>query len=792
MVERISTPFAENGDQESIPDASIGTELSMDLGWSIAYDLAPTVPGYRTISRPQHNKLWNIVTANIKEWQDQTYPEWNILIDYSIGSRVFNGGMPYEKSKDNDGIGSEPGMSADWIAVNDNLIEERLLGPGAKIYRGSNGQYVQNGDVVPSENPPYTHLAVPINGKAEDVVMSPVSTGVISGLTELGATIGGNSVSFNYSRSKQFSSLSSAINSPYISNLDVVTVKERTTGNGGRGTWDVVLTSSVIPDGYGVVQSIAVPTLSFVLRTEQTFFSKQFGASPDNSNAQNKAVIQHMIDLLDGNAGNIYIEPDISYGYVRGDKNTWPDFSVLSANPATRIIIDDYSFGKTEDPEAPPSRSGSQHRKWYFTGNQNDGQHNGNFEYVKSGWHPGYFISNDGDRAEMAAGAGINRRASTIYGTEGVANWRVGQGRVTGDFTEDELAQFIISANGLSDLGLSGLTTMHVINKSDARMGWNTGTPRYAFDFISRIGQPSSNVLGFQSAENEPVLLLQGETGTVRISGKANSGFSINDATSALIDVTANGGVHSLRRNTAGNVSLNLQSFSTQRKITVNDADSELRITNAAGVSNTLRHTDAGNLTITGSYSPFTGTHLFFCPDKLEEGYAVELVDGNPIDYIEYIAQEPDCIEHIEHIEAIKPMRLKGELDEEYNERCTPAYDRVVVETVEKDPVEKVTQLNGTVALCNTPESKICAGIVEHQVEMEGGYLTYVAAVGDNKTEKLKGFRVNGDVNPGDILCTDIGGKLKVAQDNISRSVVIFKAMSPADSQGRCYGYFLG
>lgn len=82
------------------------------------------------------------------------------------------------------------------VSVEDvNEAEERLLGPGAKIYRGSNGQYVRNGDIVPSENPPYTHLSVPINGKAEDVAMSPIAAGAVSGLTETGATIGGVSVS---------------------------------------------------------------------------------------------------------------------------------------------------------------------------------------------------------------------------------------------------------------------------------------------------------------------------------------------------------------------------------------------------------------------------------------------------------------------------------------------------------------------------------------------------------------------------------------------------------------------
>ncbi|EKO3434929.1 hypothetical protein NTH51_002210 [Vibrio fluvialis] len=70
-------------------------------------------------------------------------------------------------------------------------VEERVLGVGVEIYRGKNGQYVENGDVIPSKNPPYTHLTIPINGRAKTVAMSPVASGVVSGLTETSATIGG-------------------------------------------------------------------------------------------------------------------------------------------------------------------------------------------------------------------------------------------------------------------------------------------------------------------------------------------------------------------------------------------------------------------------------------------------------------------------------------------------------------------------------------------------------------------------------------------------------------------------
>ncbi len=73
-------------------------------------------------------------------------------------------------------------------------VEERLLGPGAKIYRGSNGQYIQNGDSIPSESPIFTHVINLINGAPEILRMSPASSGLISSLSESSATIGGSNV----------------------------------------------------------------------------------------------------------------------------------------------------------------------------------------------------------------------------------------------------------------------------------------------------------------------------------------------------------------------------------------------------------------------------------------------------------------------------------------------------------------------------------------------------------------------------------------------------------------------
>ena len=61
-------------------------------------------------------------------------------------------------------------------------------------------------------------------------------------------------------------SLAVATASTNIAVGDAINLAERTTGNSGGATWDVVLSSSVTEDGFGIVQCTGIPTLSLVLR----------------------------------------------------------------------------------------------------------------------------------------------------------------------------------------------------------------------------------------------------------------------------------------------------------------------------------------------------------------------------------------------------------------------------------------------------------------------------------------------------------------------------------------------
>lgn len=129
MAPRIPFAFATTGDTTSVPNTSSGTELSWQAGWSPAYELAPEDPGYREIDRGQHNFLWNAITANIKEWQEQTFPEIVSTVNYPVGSIVEYSGVAYVKFQNTDGAISNPSTSNDWRVFNGlTQVENRFRG----------------------------------------------------------------------------------------------------------------------------------------------------------------------------------------------------------------------------------------------------------------------------------------------------------------------------------------------------------------------------------------------------------------------------------------------------------------------------------------------------------------------------------------------------------------------------------------------------------------------------------------------------------------------------------------
>lgn len=135
-------------------------------------------------------------------------------------------------------------------AGNVTYVEERLLGPGSSLYRGTGtspeGNYVQNGDAVPAGT---THLSAPINGKPEDVAISPLASGVVSGLTETGATIGGVSVVFDFGE-RSFNLITDIVG---VKHPSTINVKGFSVSGIGAGRW--VTTGNTGAENYTPVVS---------------------------------------------------------------------------------------------------------------------------------------------------------------------------------------------------------------------------------------------------------------------------------------------------------------------------------------------------------------------------------------------------------------------------------------------------------------------------------------------------------------------------------------------------------
>lgn len=97
------------------------------------------------------------------------------------------------------------------------------------------------------------------------------------------------------------------------SSLDVgdvgraVKTEENTAGNGGGGEYSVVLTSAVTPNGYNIIQSVAEPLISFVLRIIDNIYNiAAWGAI--NGLADNTSAMQAAATAA-GVTGGVYFVP---------------------------------------------------------------------------------------------------------------------------------------------------------------------------------------------------------------------------------------------------------------------------------------------------------------------------------------------------------------------------------------------------------------------------------------------------------------------------------------------------
>jgi len=85
------------------------------------------------------------------------------------------------------------------------------------------------------------------------------------------------------------------INTAGVSVGEAHRTAEFSTGNGGGGTYDAVLTSSVTPNGFDIIQGVADPSISFVLRRGDIFNVRQWGIL-NNGTGDQSTGIQRVVD----------------------------------------------------------------------------------------------------------------------------------------------------------------------------------------------------------------------------------------------------------------------------------------------------------------------------------------------------------------------------------------------------------------------------------------------------------------------------------------------------------------
>lgn len=132
MAKRIITAFAEAGDRAAMPDVPAGTDSNYQTGYPSQYEEDPVVnpATAKFVERDKSNQLYNDITANIKEWQEHTYP--------AFITAAVNGGVPFAYAKNSivtlsgvdftsivDGNEDVP-PSAKWSLLSTNEIETKL------------------------------------------------------------------------------------------------------------------------------------------------------------------------------------------------------------------------------------------------------------------------------------------------------------------------------------------------------------------------------------------------------------------------------------------------------------------------------------------------------------------------------------------------------------------------------------------------------------------------------------------------------------------------------------------
>ena len=115
-------PFADSGTKDTIPDESVGGAVGFNTGYGPDYELEQGAVGRKRIPRGGHNGLMNGITANLKQWQERSFPSWiadagsGTPFSYGLNAIVNHNGIDWVSlvSSNTD----EPSEGLTWSSLN--------------------------------------------------------------------------------------------------------------------------------------------------------------------------------------------------------------------------------------------------------------------------------------------------------------------------------------------------------------------------------------------------------------------------------------------------------------------------------------------------------------------------------------------------------------------------------------------------------------------------------------------------------------------------------------------------
>jgi len=222
--------------------------------------------------------------------------------DPTKGRPVFNGSV-YIGNPDTD-----PEVLGNRKTVTlrqEDGTEVPVTGAGQPLVTGSGGVILYNGSPVQALTDGNYSIKV-LNSKGSQVYF------VENALDGEPITIDSTIAVKNFLTLEGGPAETSATENTDVVDGDALNIKERTTGNGGGGMWDVVLSSTVTENTYEVVQCTGVGTLSLVARNTIRFNAKQAGAVTGSDAAP---AVNSLLAALPSTGGTVFM-PSGSYTFA--------------------------------------------------------------------------------------------------------------------------------------------------------------------------------------------------------------------------------------------------------------------------------------------------------------------------------------------------------------------------------------------------------------------------------------------------------------------------------------------